>query len=58
MSALLRPWTRFLPVFLALIATAFFLQAREHSEILPPHAELSMFLIAGRSNSSPSKKNA
>ena len=43
MSALLRPWTRFLPVFLALIATALFLQARERTEILPPHAELSTF---------------
>jgi EpsI family protein len=34
-------WLRFLPVVLALAATAIFLDARDRNEVLPPHTDLS-----------------
>ena len=43
MSDRARLWARFLPVLLALVATALFLQARERMEILPPHSDLASF---------------
>ena len=36
-------WLRFLPVVLALAATAVFLEARDRNEVLPAHEELSSF---------------
>ena len=39
----LAPWRHFVPAFLLLAATAFFLQCRHAIETIPPHRSLSLF---------------